>query len=332
MKCIVTSDIHLGISRNDTIWLNQAQSFFDFVITECHSRNVDTLCILGDFFHDRKNLYLATLDVALDISNRLRQNNINVKYIIGNHDMFYKSDMSVSPLYIFSEFENIQIIKEPTIIDNIGFVSWTNDINIDAEYLFGHLEINSFPMANNRLFYGSSVFTYNISDFQRYKRVITGHFHTPSTRENITYLGSPYHLTFNDVDSDRGIYYFDSDDDTFEFIKYNQSVKFVYVSSEDEVIEDNIRNNIVKLIFEKDYGTSENNKKVELLQQYSPLRLFTDFSKLTTEITTHGTKNDETYKIKSNKEILMDFIDVSDHPSHIKVDKMKKILSYMMDE
>lgn len=325
MKCLLTNDIHLGINRNDTIWLEQSIKLFNHIIDECHKRDIYTLCILGDFFHDRKSIGIKTLDTALKIADLLRDNNINVIYLIGNHDVFYKTDINVSPLRIFNEYKNIQIIKEPTVIDDVGFVSWTNDIDLDVKYLFGHLEINDFPVTNNRVFEKSH---HNPSDFSRYDHVITGHFHIPSTRLNITYLGAPYHMNFNDVGGIRGFYEFDNGN--LNFIEF-PCIKFVYVSSETTPDKNVIEGNIIKLIFEKDYGTVENNNKIENIQQFNPLRLDTDFSKLTNEISVDDTEA-KNQTMKTNKEILFDFIDIAEHPSHINPQKIKSIIDMLLTE
>ena len=326
MKCLLTADIHLGVSRNDDIWLEQSIRLFQHIIDECIKRDVYSLCILGDFFHDRKNLYIKTMDTALKIVDMLKKNNIHVLYLKGNHDVFYKTENSVSSLQIFNEYPNIEIIDEPTIIDDICFTSWNGEF-LDAKYLLGHLEINDFPVTNTRIFDKAH---YNPTDFKQYEKVITGHFHIPSTRENITYLGAPFHMTFNDVDSIRGFYYFDSEKDILEFIEFD-GVKFVYVSSEEKPNPKKIKGNIVRLIFEKDYGTVENNKIVERVQQYEPLRFNTDFSKLSNIVNVNENES-QLQTLKTNKEMLFDFIDVGEHPKHIDIKKMKNIIDTLLKE
>lgn len=326
MKCLLTADIHLGISRNDDIWLEQSVKLFQNIIDECIKRDVYSLCILGDFFHDRKNLYVKTMYTALNIANMLRDNNINVIYLKGNHDVFYKTENSVSSLQIFNEYSNIVVIDESTVIDNVSFTSWNGEL-LDAKYLFGHLEINDFPVTTTRVFDKAH---YNPSDFKQYDKVITGHFHIPSTRENITYLGAPFHLSFNDVNSIRGFYYFDSEKDILEFIEFD-GVKFVYVSSEEKPNPKKIKGNIVRLIFEKDYGTVENNKIMERVQQCEPLRFNTDFSKLSNTVNTDEKEN-QIQTLKTNKEILFDFIDSGEHPEHIDIKKMKTIIDTLLEE
>lgn len=331
MKCLLVSDIHLGVLHNDDIWLSQSIKLFQQIIDECIKRNVYSLCILGDFFHDRKNLFMKTMNTAYKIADMLRENNIHVVYLKGNHDVFYKTENSVSSLQIFNEYPNIEIINESTVIDDISFTSWNGEL-LDAKYLFGHLEINDFPVTHSKIFDKSH---YNPPDFKRYKKVMTGHFHIPSTKENITYLGAPFHLNFNDVGSVRGFYYFDSENDIVEFIEFD-GVKFVYISSEEEIDPIKIKGNIIRLIFEKDYGTVGNNTIIEKIHQYEPLRFFTDFSKISNIIDVDDDEdtNDEILgqTMKSNKEILFDFIELGKHPQHINMKKMKTILNALLDE
>lgn len=326
MKCLITNDIHLGVSRNDSIWLDQTVKLIEQIIDECHKREIWTLYILGDFFDDRKNLYMKTLDTALRIAELLKKNTITTKILLGNHDVFYKTENTINSLEIFNEYDNIEVIKNTKVVDNVGIVPWNCEIPKDVEYLFGHFEINEFPVTNTRIFDKSNL---NISNFSQYKKVISGHFHIPSSRQNITYLGAPFHLSFNDVGGTRGFYYFDSDIDQLEFIEFN-GVRFVYVSSEEVPDKKKIENNVVRLIFEKDYGTVENNKRIERVQSCSPLRFHTDFSKLSNEISIDEQETSG-QTMKSNKEILFDFIDSGDHPPHIEPKKMKNIIETLLE-
>ena len=108
-----------------------------------------------------------------------------------------------------------------------------------------------------------------------------------------------------------------------EFIEFD-GVKFVYVSTEEIPDKKKIEGNVVKLIFEKDYGTVENNKLMEKIQSYNPLRFATDFSKITNEVKSVESEQIKSVQIKSNKEILFDFIDANEHPPYIDKQKLKR--------
>ena len=48
--------------------------------------------------------------------------------------------------------------------------------------------------------------------FNKFEAVYSGHFHHPSTVDNITYLGAPYEMNWSDYDQKRGFSIFDTSD------------------------------------------------------------------------------------------------------------------------
>jgi hypothetical protein len=61
----------------------------------------------------------------------------------------------------------------------------------------------------------------NPTNFKKFKRVISGHFHTVSQHTNFTMVGTPYHLTWGDVQdgNNRGFWTLDLDTDELELQK-----------------------------------------------------------------------------------------------------------------
>jgi hypothetical protein len=49
--------------------------------------------------------------------------------------------------------------------------------------------------------------------------VCSGHFHTRSTRNNVTYLGCPYEMTWSDYDDPKGFHVYDTETRELEFIE-----------------------------------------------------------------------------------------------------------------
>ena len=178
MKAIITGDIHLGIGKNDPIWLKQSIRLFSSIVDECHRRNIDWLFVLGDIFHDRKTIGVETLNTALEIANILEDNNINCIFLVGNHDSFRKNNIDINSVKIFDKYSNITNIYKPTtMFGNIGFTSWSDDKpDMNVDYLFGHFEINDFLMSD---YIVSQKAKLNINNFARYKKVYSGHYHIP---------------------------------------------------------------------------------------------------------------------------------------------------------
>jgi DNA repair exonuclease SbcCD nuclease subunit len=318
---LFVADPHLGVKNDDVVFLIQSVNLFKTMIDYCISNDITEIVILGDFFDDRKSIGIKCINAAMEIANLLKNSKITVYLIIGNHDTFYKNEIKTHSLKIFEEYDNIHIINDTLIRRNIGYVSWNQSIDIDCEYLLGHFEINGFPVSENVI---SENVKYSVSDFRRFKSVYSGHYHIPSTNGNVTYLGSPYHLTFNDAGSDRGFYEFN--DGILKFIKFN-GIEYIKVTTEETINPDKIKNNVVKLIFKNDYGSVENQKIIDKIQSYEPLRFFIHFDVKRKEVE----EKSVVAEVKSNKDILFDFIKIYDNPDYIDINMMMKIINEIIE-
>jgi DNA repair exonuclease SbcCD nuclease subunit len=158
--------------------------------------------------------------------------------------------------------------------------------------------------------------------------VLSGHFHTPSEKENIKYIGSPYQQSFNDVDSPRGYYIFDDDEYQLEFIEFSNASKYIHLYSDEELSREKIEGNVVKLIYKEELSLQEDAQLVNLIKSYEPLSLVTDFSNINCsneEITQE--ENVENFDVKNNEELLFEYIDKIETPNHIKKPTLKKMIS-----
>ena len=74
--------------------------------------------------------------------------------------------------------------------------------------------------------------------FNKFDTVFSGHYHHKSSKGNITYLGNPYELTWQDFDDVRGFHLFDLKTHELEFIK-NPNIMFNKIYYDDK--KDDIR-------------------------------------------------------------------------------------------
>jgi hypothetical protein len=192
----------------------------------------------------------------------------------------------------------------------------------------GHFAINSFYM-NESMMYNSKD-GLNIKDFKKYKHVFSGHFHTPSKKDNIIYLGSPYQQNFGDADVDRGCYIFDSETYDIKMIKYTNAPKFIKIQTKDKITKDIIEGNFVRLYFNADYGRAANNRLINTVMLFNPLQLHTDFSNINIEYSETGKTTE--FKIKDKNEILNDYLDIVKLPSHIKKKTLLNVIKKIMTE
>lgn len=308
MKNLLLADVHL---RDENLPI--IETLFREIADECSRRDIHRIFILGDFFHDRRKLSVRTLISAYTIADILRQ--FQTYIIVGNHDSLYKNKVEPTSLEIFEEYENIHIIKSINAIENIVMVPWIwiddvlgiNSYRDDSKdlHVFGHFDFKGFKMNNT---YRSKDGT-EPSSMSSFKRVYTGHFHTPSKQGNIQYLGSPIQHTFHDEGSPRGYYVFDNEEDTIEFVEFTDAPKFVTINTEYGIDKYDIEGNIVRVKFDKDYGTKKNNEIIESIQSRNPLKMRTDTSKFVSE---EIEQDDENEEVVDNVDLLKKYVDIVD--------------------
>jgi DNA repair exonuclease SbcCD nuclease subunit len=328
-NCLLVGDTHLGIYKSADLWHDATILLFKEIIDVCKKRCIDRIIHLGDFFDNRRHLNIKTLSNALKIAELLHEAKLEVFIIIGNHDTFYKDKIHPTSLSVFEEHPNIKIIDEVTVMEDMVMVPWATEMKDipDARYALGHFEINGFPVVQRFEFYKSDI---NITNFSRFEQVFSGHFHIPSHKNNITYLGAPFQFNFGDAGSKRGYYVFE--DDKLEFIQYKDAPEFVVVTTDEQIKPEKIRGNIVKLVYKKDYGTSENMKILEQVQIYQPIQLFTDFARMSSNIVSANGDDTENIQLKSTRDILTEYIEKMEKPDHIKIATLRQVISGLLKE
>jgi DNA repair exonuclease SbcCD nuclease subunit len=328
-RCIMTADTHLGIYKSSETYHTTTINFFKTVIDTCIRENINTIIHLGDWFDERKFINILTLDVSAIIVEMIEKAGIMLIIIAGNHDTYYKDQIKPTSLSIFKEWKNVTVIDYPCVFDDFTIIPWHTEtpemLEKGGKYLLGHFEINDFDLTPS---YKTNKFKFNPSDFSKFEQVITGHFHTPSHKRNITYLGSPYHQTFNDVAGVRGYYIFDNGN--LEFIEFTDYPKYVIIDTETKYLPENIKGNFIRLKFLRDYGINENMKIIENVQMLEPLELYPDYSGISI---TQDIKSEEKHmdiKMKNHKDIFFEYIDKSVVPEHLNKDTMKKMVDSLL--
>ena len=90
--------------------------------------------------------------------------------------------------------------------------------------------------------------------FSKFDLVCSGHYHHRSTKGNITYLGNPYQLYWNDYGCDRGFHVLNTDTKKLTFVKNPNTMFNKIWYRDDETAKINyksLKGSYVKLIVEK---------------------------------------------------------------------------------
>jgi len=323
MKCVLVADTHLGIYQSSDLWHGIVLNLFKEIREYCDENKIHTIIHLGDFFHDRKVLNTKSQFVAHQIAENLE--GIDTFLIIGNHDLYYKDNLVPTSLDVFKNYPDIHIIREVFEMqsDRMILCPWgTIPEGFRSGYVFGHFEFSGFKMNSNYL---CQTGENPDSQFWRKFKVFSGHFHWPSINDHITYLGSAYPQTFHDVDSPRGYYLFDSGELTF--IEYKSAPKFVKIQT-NNINNEIIRNNIVKLIFTEDYGSVKNQQIIDEVLSFGPTRLQPDFSQAKLEGTEEKIEISDV-SLLDHDEIIDSYVGKIEIPPHMNkktvITMMKKL-------
>jgi DNA repair exonuclease SbcCD nuclease subunit len=110
-----------------------------------------------------------------------------------------------------------------------------------------------------------------------FKQTFSGHFHIRSNREidsrKITYIGSPYQLTRNDANEEKGFAIFDLDTQDFQYINNQNSIKFISLTYPEAFDENQIKNNVVDVVVEynEKYDEALFDQYIEKINKFEPL-------------------------------------------------------------
>lgn len=239
MKLILFSDIHFGAKTNSEDFNKDCISFIEFMIDYVRKNIKEpyAYCFLGDYFHNRNQTNNLTLDYAqkgLDLLSNSTENNIYM--ILGNHDLFYKNQLSVSPLLSIKHNYNVKIFSEVTHIDNLLFIPWLVEgqslSNIikeysGVEYVFCHPEIPSFHFNQMITMEGE----YHPEDYAGPRRILAGHFHCKDEKNNITYIGNCFSHDFSDNNDwhRKGFTILDTETNELQQIEYPNAPKYCMI-------------------------------------------------------------------------------------------------------
>ena len=263
------TDTHLGVRNNSNEWIDYIREyFFDwfFPLVRENYKPGDVLFHLGDFFDSRQSLNLKVLNLGIEIAEELSSIFKDGVYIIvGNHDIWGKTSNDVNSLKSLKWIPGINIIEEPETIKILDksflLMPWRKDHETESQFLESsdphdvlccHADIRGLKF--NRF---TSVETgSSIDEFEKFKRVYSGHIHYAQKAGNITMLGSPYELTRSDMDNPKGITLLNVSDLKETYFPNNFSPKFkrLYfndiLESTPEDLESVFKNNFVDIMID----------------------------------------------------------------------------------
>jgi DNA repair exonuclease SbcCD nuclease subunit len=354
VKVCLLGDVHFGMRGDSISFLDYGEkfyteTFFPYLI----NNNIKTIIQLGDFFDRRKYINFYSLKRTKEMFlNKLNEYNIKMFVLAGNHDTYHKNTNNINSLdLLLQEYCNITIIDKP---DNyyLGeknsnppmfcIIPWicadnyeeTMEIikNTKANICIGHFEISGFSMHAGQ----KSEEGLDKKIFGKFDKVFSGHYHHRSTQENITYVGTPMEMTWQDYNDQKGFHLFDTDTYDLEFIP-NPNIMFhriTYDDKKDSITEITSKdltmytNTYVKVVVINKTNPFLFDKFMENIYNVNPIdvTIVEDHTDLT-----EGVEDDTIDQAQDTMTIIEHFVD-GIKEEHINNDKLKTVMKELYVE
>ena len=230
VKIALINDTHWSARGDSQLFFDYFMKFFDDVFFPYLKENdIKTVIHAGDLMDRRKFVNFNILSqIRTRFMDRLRDEGIEMHCILGNHDVYFRNTNEVNS--VRELFNNDLIIyEEPKVVNfdglDIAFLPWVCKDNYDqsidfiktvsAPILIGHLELNGYDVTRGVKFDGGM----DAKIFNRFERVLSGHFHCKQEKDNIYYMGTQYQITFSDLNESKGFHVLDTDNREVTFIE-----------------------------------------------------------------------------------------------------------------
>lgn len=286
----IIGDMHWGVKAGNQYFLEFQKYWLEETLKKLQVMGITTIIQTGDLLDTRAHIKLNVLFFFLNQFPELLKKYGIKKFIVyaGNHDCYYRDSNDITSIDLLNslsdeelEFEVYQDMVGFNHISGktLAFMPWINKNNkqrlfeellkLNADYVFGHFELVGMPMIPGVL----CEHGIDPKEFKKFKRVISGHFHTVSEHLNCTMVGTPYHLTWGDVQdgNNRGFWTLDIDTDEltlhknedhmtmFSVIEYDPKEKY------DEKYFEPYKGTIAKILVKEKPEAKHHKKFLDLL-------------------------------------------------------------------
>ncbi len=304
----IFSDIHIHPHGLSIEKLEDCLKCFEWIYEESIKRKIPYMIFAGDLFHDRHRINIFAYNKTYDILKKYAKQ-IKSYYLVGNHDMFYKSSRNVNSLKPFSEL--INVISNPQTVNfnstSIDFLPYTE---LDPSEEIKKIKKNKSPILIGHIAVSGAILNsiwgtrYKEDDLMEnipeislkplsgYQRVFLGHFHAKQqVTENIEYIGSPLQLSFGEAMEKKGFIILNLDNFKTEFVENHFTSKYYILPYNSDFSEFDLENSYLKIVTPK----SSNIDQLEIKE-----KIKTSFNPKTIEIAMSSSKSEE---IKLSEEI-----------------------------
>jgi len=323
---LLFSDIHIFPHKRKNERLEDCLNALKWVFETARSNKISNILFGGDFFHDRQKIEIYTYQKTFEIlQENLKDSEFNLYLLLGNHDLWFNDNTSVSSVLPLSALPGVRVITKPERIkiegSNWDFIPFThNPISSleelkkqdgTPEYALGHLAIDGAILHHNQhsdvcIEHDGDMVTVNSSIFNDYKHTFLGHYHAEQkVSKKVEYIGSPLQLSFGEAFQNKHIIIFDGDKNKKTYIENDFSPQHLVVDIKDYESY-KLNGNFVQIKVEDIGSTNLIDFKKEILQKNKLGSL--EIKQQKTKIEQHVIKDAKSILLKG-EEMLSKYVD-----------------------
>jgi DNA repair exonuclease SbcCD nuclease subunit len=346
MKLAIISDTHCGARNSSDIFINYQERFYNEVFFPYLLENdIKHILHLGDYYDNRKFINFKALHAnRMMFLSKLREYGITMDIIPGNHDTYYKNTNDLNALKeLLGHYMNeVNIIMTPRVMTygsmDIALLPWIAPDNEKVSFDFvnnttcptlaGHLEINGFDMHVGMPCHEGVP----ASLFEKFDLVLSGHFHTKSTKGNISYLGSQFEFFWSDVDDPKYFHILDTETKQLTAVRNPITIykKIVYDDTKTDYLHynlDDIDNKFVKVVVVNKSDTFTFDRFIDRIQnrKIHELKIAESFQEFVGE-----NVSDDNISVEDTQQLLYSYVEAVD--TDLDKDRIKNEMHSLMIE
>jgi DNA repair exonuclease SbcCD nuclease subunit len=206
MKVVFIGDPHHKWTKFDL-----GCQFLDWVTETVINEKPDMVVNLGDHFDSHGIVRTEIQKVYRQHVSEITSHGINYVHLLGNHEWHKNGSKTYHALQVMKELENstYYIVDEPVDLFGMTFVPYTHDLNefpkVTLPICIAHQTFIGADYGYHRP--DAGVDAADVSA----EIIISGHVHKRQTFGRVTYPGTPYAQSVNDINQAKGIMVFDTE-------------------------------------------------------------------------------------------------------------------------
>ena len=289
MKILLTADVHLHKHKKSDERLQDCLKAMNWVFETAQKRDIKNVIVCGDLFHEKQKFDVETYQLAFKLFQRYGELGLKTWVLMGNHDMYHKSQWEISSIIPLGAIPNVKIINNPCTLDidgyPISFLPYTENPVGDIKELFntnhatnkilcGHLAVDgailnsiAHTISDVPIEHDGDMMKLEVDHFNKWDRVFLGHYHCEQQlNSKVEYIGSPLELSYGEAHSKKHIIVFDPESLKKEYIINDFSPKHLILNQK-TIKQHELKGNFVRMMVDDLSATDIVDMRNQLLSE-----------------------------------------------------------------